>query len=329
MYTHFSKIERLELSILLKKGHSLRNIGRALKKDPSSVSREIRRNSVKGEYDPHKANHKAYVKRKYSKYQGMKVRENPEIENYIEEKIKLDWLPEAIAGRLPIDSGGRLSIHHTSIYKYLYTVYGQYLCQYLQYKRYKPEKRDGIKSAKEIIKDRVFIDQRPEIINQRVRRGDFELDTLGVPRSSKETIAGGADRKSLYFLGKKIPRLKKAMPAFRELLQPHNIFSVTMDSGPENANYRILGIPAFFCHPYSAWEKPIIENSFRRLRRYIPKKASLARYSDEKISAIIDRINNIPRKRLDWRTPKEVFFQQQAEQPKQLPIFNLKCCTSG
>lgn len=328
-YSHFNRTERLDLSILLKKGHSLRDIGRALKKDPSSVSREIKKNSVNGEYDPQKANHKAYVKRKYSKYQGMKVVENQEIEGYINEKIKLDWSPEAVAGRLPIDSGGKLSIHHTSIYKYLYTVYGQHLCQYLQYKRYKPKKRNGIKSAKEIIKDRVFINQRPEIINQRVRCGDFELDTLGTPRSSKETIAGGADRTSLYFLGKKIARLKETMPALKKLLQPHDILSVTMDNGPENANYKMLGIPAFFCHPYSAWEKPIIENSFRRLRRYIPKKASLSRYSNEKISDIIDRMNNIPRKRLGWKTPKEVFFQQQAEQPKQLQIFNLKCCTSG
>jgi len=158
-YKHFNKTERLELSILLKKGYSLREIGRALKKNPSSVSREIRRNSVKGEYNPLKAHHKAYVKRKYSKYQGMKVRENSEIESYIEEKIKLDWSPEAIAGRLPIDSEGRLSIHHTSIYKYLYSSYGQHLCQYLCYKRYRRKKRSKTKSVKEIIKNRVFINQ--------------------------------------------------------------------------------------------------------------------------------------------------------------------------
>jgi IS30 family transposase len=151
---------------------------------------------------------------------------------------------------------------------------------------------------------------------------------LGVPRNSKQTIAGGADRKSLYFVGKKISQLKETMFTFKKLLQPYDIFSATMDNGPENANYKILGIPTFFCHPYSAWEKPIIENSFRRLRKYIPKKASLYQYSDEKISDIINRINNIPRKRLGWKTPKEVFFQQQAEQLKQLQIFNLIDITS-
>lgn len=328
-YSHFSKTERLEISVLLKKGYSAREIAFALGKHHSSVSREIANNSVNGIYDPPKAHHKAYVKRKYSKYQGMKVRGNQEIASYVEEKMKLDWSPEAIAGRLSLDTGGRLLIHHASIYKYLYSAYGQHLCQYLQYKRYRSKRRKETKPANEIIKNRVFIDQRPEVINQRLRCGDFEGDTLGVPKTSRETLAGTVDRKSRYFLGKKIPRLREAMSAFDELLRHLNPFSITLDNGVENARYTILGIPTFFCHPYSAWEKPSIENTFKRLRRYIPKKSSLSNYSDEEISAIIDKMNNTPRKCLDWRTPKEVFFEQQLKQPNQLPIFNLECRTSG
>src|SRR3989338_2638633 len=305
-YTHFSRTERLDLSIILKNGHSLRRIATAMGRDHSSVIREVRRHSVNGEYDPQKANHKAYVKRKYSKYQGMKVVENREIRDYVEEKMKLDWSPEAIAGRMPIDTQGRLSIHYSGIYKYLYTIYGQHLCQRLQYKRYRPEKRKGLKPAKEIIKDRVFIDERPEIINQRLRSGDFESDTLGVPRTSKETLVGAADRQSRFFLAKKIFRLKEAMPNLKELLDHYQTLSLTMDSGPENACYKILNTQSFFCHPYSAWEKGTIENAFKRLRRYIPKKSRLNKYPDEKISVIIDKMNNKPMKCLGWRTPKEV-----------------------
>lgn len=325
-YTHFNRMDRLELSILLKKGYSRRAIASALGKSHSSVIRELKRNQVKGQYVPDKANHKAYVKRKYSKYQGMKVVNNQEIRDYIEEKLKLDWSPEAIAGRLKLDSSGRLSIHHTGIYKYLYSSYGQHLCQYLQYKRYRPERRKETKSVKEIIKNRVFIDNRPEVINQRLRVGDFEADTLGVPKASKETLAGAVDRKSRYFLAKKIARLKEAMTAFNELLWQYNPFSATLDNGPENARYEMLGIPTFFCHPYSAWEKPTIENTFKRLRRYIPKKSCLSNYSDKEISDIIDRMNNVPRKCLGWRTPKEVFFQ---ERSVSLQTFNLEWCTSG
>ena len=88
-YTHFSRTERLELSILRTKGYSLRDIGRVLGKSPSSVSRELRRNLVWGEYIPRKAHHKARVRRHQAKYQGMKIRERPELQAYIQEKLRL------------------------------------------------------------------------------------------------------------------------------------------------------------------------------------------------------------------------------------------------
>lgn len=326
-YKHFTQDERNEISILLKKGFSHRDIAHALRKHHSSVSREIKLNSVKGQYDPHKAHRKAKVKRLNSKYQGMKIRENPELETYIEEKMNLDWSLEMIAGRLKLETQGRLSLHHTTIYKYLYSAYGQSLCQYLYSKRCQRRKRKpNLKSNRGIIKDRIFISQRPNLINQRARVGDFEGDTLGVPKKSRETVAGLVDRKSRYFLAKKISRLRETIPAFRELLNTCNSLSLTVDNGFENKRYKELKIPTFFCHPFSAWEKPTIENTFQRLRRYIPKKSDLSKYSDRDISAIIDKMNNMPRKCLGWRTPKEVFFQQQ---PVQLQIFNLECCTSG
>src|SRR3990167_1499635 len=96
---HFSRMERLELSILLKRGYSSRDIGNALGKNHSSVSRELKRNSVNGDYNPIQAHHKAYVRRKYSKYQGMKIREHPELERFVRRKLKRHWSPDRIAGR--------------------------------------------------------------------------------------------------------------------------------------------------------------------------------------------------------------------------------------
>lgn len=323
-YKHFRQDERYEISILLKKGYSARDIGYALGKHHSSVSREIKSNSVNRVYDPQKAQHKSYARRKYSKYQSMKIRENPRLERYIQEKIKSGWTPEEIAGRLKFKNEGKTIICFKSIYKYLNTPFGEAFQKYLPFKR-KRRKLKG-KKKREIIKNRIFIDERPEIINQRLRVGDFEGDTLGVPKASKATLAGVVDRKSRYFLAKKIARLKEAMTALNELLKPHNPFSLTLDNGPENTRYTLLKVPTFFCHPRAAWEKPTIENTFQRLRRYIPKKAYLTNYSEEKISDILDKMNNTPRKCLGFRTPKEVFFQKQ---PIQLQIPNLKCCTSG
>jgi IS30 family transposase len=105
-YQHLTKTDRLEISILLNKGYSIREIGRALGKNPSSISREIKNNKVKGKYDPDKANHKAYVRRLYSKYEGMKIAGDIELRNVIEEKIQSHWTPEEIAGWLKQQNNG-------------------------------------------------------------------------------------------------------------------------------------------------------------------------------------------------------------------------------
>lgn len=321
-YKHFTKDERNELSILLKKDYSQADIAIALGRNPSSISRELKLNSVNGIYDPNKAQHKAYVKRKYSKYQGMKVRGNLEIEAYIKEKIKLSWSPESIAGRLKLDTNGRLSIHHTVIYKYLYSSYGNHLCKYLRYKHYGRKRRKAVKSKREIIKNRVFINNRLKVINERRRFWDFEGDTLGYPKSGKESLAGLIERKSRYILVEKIKRLRYAVEGFKKLFNslPITALSLTLDNGPENARYSELKVNTYFCHPYSAWEKGSIENAFGLIREYIPKKTKLENYTEDEINVIVNIINNRPRKCLGFRTPKEVFEEQFIKQ---------RCCTSG
>lgn len=308
-YTHFSRVERLELSILLKKGYSIRSVASALRRNPSSVSREIKHNSVNNEYDPDKADHKAYVKRWRSKYQGMKIRKNDWLENEVRTGLGSYRTPEEIAGRLKEECGKSI-VSFKTIYKYLYSPYGQILCQFLPYKRHYPKKQSEANGKHETIKNRVFINDRPEAINNRSRVGDFEGDLLGVPKTCRITLAGIVDRKSLYFQAKKVERPKYAIEAFDKLLGQVEGQSITLDNGFENARYLELNLPTYFCHPYRSWEKARIENTFQRLRRFIPKKSSLAGYSDKDIIAIVDIMNNTPRKSLNYRTPKEVFEEQ-------------------
>lgn len=309
-YNHLEQDERLQISILLKKGYSMRSIAGAMRRSPSSVSREVRLNRmVKSDsYDGVKAQHKSRVRRLYSKYQGMKVSSNFEIQRYVHEKMKLSWSPEAVAGRLKLETKGKLSLSPETIYKYIYlNPLGYNLCSFLRYKQYHRKKRKSVKNVREIIKDRVFIDQRPEIINQRMRYGDFEGDTMGVPKYTRETIAAVVERKSRYIIGKKISRLKYAMNAFKKLLAFGKAVSATFDNGVENVRHLELGISTYFCHSYSSWEKGSVENAFGLIREYIPKKSSLQNYSDSDIQAIISIINERPRKCLGFRTPKEVF----------------------
>jgi len=312
-YQHFKDVERKELSALLKKGYSIRFCANALGKDPSSVSREIKRNSRrKGIYDPINAGHKAYVKRLRSKHKGMKIRQHPWLEAYIMERLQRAWTPEQIANRLWYENEKETVITHKIIYQWLYSPFGQPYCEYLFSKRYYRRRRTGSKTAREIIKNRVFIDHRPEVINSRQEFGHCEGDTLGAPKSSRQRIAATTERMSRKLFAIKVRRLKYSMDGFKKLLNPYQkvFLSWTLDNGVENVRYKETNLTTYFCHPYSSWEKGSLENSLGRLRRFIPKKARMEEFSQRQINYFLWLMNNTPRKCLGWRTPNEVFNEQ-------------------
>ena len=311
-YTHFSSVERHELSILRKKGYSVRAIAQTLGRHPSSVSRELRRNRQvrENQYVAPKAQVKAYVRRRYSKYQGMKVRERPELEAYVKEKLSLDWSPEQVAGRWNRDHAKKQGVRVSAkgIYKWCYSVFGCQHAKYLKYKHPRRQKRKQKKQRKEMIKNRVSIELRPNVVSSRRRYGDFEGDTMGRSKhASAETLVVLRERKSRFILAKKVPQLKYSMDGFKELLSGIPLRSVTFDNGVENVRHEELGVPTYFAHPYSSWEKGSVENGIGVVREYIPKKSDLASYTEQDIVLILDRINNTPMKCLDYQTPLEVF----------------------
>jgi len=309
-YRHFSKLMRMELSILRKKGYSLRGIAGELGVSPASVSRELKRNKMRnGVYKPDLAEQKAYQRRKYSKFDGMKIGKDPWLEDYVKKKLQDGATPEEISGRLEYEFGYPV-ISFKIIYKWVYSVHGYEFAKYLPSQHWKPKKRKGKKAKRALIPDRVWIEERPKIIEERKRLGDFEGDTMGKPKHSPETLVAVVDRKSRCLFARKVRALRRSMEdGFKKIL-PKNALSLTMDNGPENVRHKSLGIPTYFCHPYHSWEKGTIENTFQRLRRWIPKKARLSNYSDRQIADIVERMNNTPRKCLGYRTPAEVFKEQ-------------------
>lgn len=317
-YKHFTKDQRNELAILLKKGYFKTDIAKVLGKDTSSIGREIKRNSVNGEYDPNKAHHKAYVARKYSKFQGMKVVSNSGLENYVQEKIKLKWSPESIAGRWNtkdkiVDVNGKIiEITHVSIYKYLYKRRPD-LCLHLHSKQDRIKRRRGGKKMKRsIIPNLISIHKRPDKINLRKSFGHWEGDTLGRIKTDKSVIAGLVERQSRFLLIAKLPGLKHTVDGFKQMLNPyHEVFnSLTLDRGVENIKHEKLGKTTYFCDPYSSWQKGSMENRFGFLRYFIPKKDTLDNHDHSNIVGYANIINGKPMKCLNWNTPKEVFDQQ-------------------
>lgn len=313
-YSQIKKEERDEISILLKKGYSLRNIAYALGRDPGTISREIQRNQKKnGSYDPRVAYHKAYVRRKYAKYQGKKINESNDLREYLLEGLKRYWSPDGVSGRMRYEEKP-FYVSKTTIYEWLYSSHGQYWCQHLYSRRYRPRKRQEKKTKKTLIPNRKGLELRPKEANERLTLGHYEGDTMvsGRKTGSKAVLSVIYDRFSRQIETEKIPALKprlfnKAITNIKERIVA--IRSFTLDNGVENTKYEELKIPTYFCDPYSSWQKGGVENAIKMLRWFIPKGTDIAKYSDEYVSMIVNILNNKPRKSLGYKTPLEVMIE--------------------
>lgn len=311
-HTKIKKVERHEIALLLGKGYGVSDIGRALKRSKGTISEEIKRNSVNGVYDPIKANHKSYINRKYSKYQGMKVNGNENLEKYIVEKILSGWSPELIAGRIKEVDSHIKRISFKGIYKYVESVYGRKLERYLP--RYgKRSKKGRFKVDK--LEDRVFIDQRPKIVEKKQRFGDWEGDFIVSGKNGKGSLLVLRERKARFSLLRKVLNLKieNVHQLIFELTGGVVINTLTLDNDIVFKKHKklsmLLGVPVYFCHPYHSWEKGGVENVNKAIRKFIPKGSDISKYSDEYIQWVEDRLNDRPMKCLRFKTPREVMVK--------------------
>lgn len=255
---HFTSEERSEIAILLKKGYSYRDIAHALGRSHTSIGREIRRNSTKHGYNAHSAKAKARVRRKQAKYQGMKIREHPALARFVHRKLEAGWTPERIAGRAPEE--GLPSISVKAIYKYLETAFGHHYCLYLPRKKPWRRRRYGVKGGREMIPNRVGIEQRPEEVNERLVFGHFEGDTMvsGKRTGSKTALSVLIERQTRYVRIQRIPNLKPQVNAgaIKTMMGTlHCVGSITFDNGIENKEHETLEVPTYFCDPYSSWQR--------------------------------------------------------------------------
>ena len=324
--SHIKKTERLEIAILLKRGYSHRVIADVLGRDHTTISREVSRNLVNGEYHPRKANHKSYVRRKYSKYQGMKIIREPDLLKYIERRLRRGWSPDVIAGRLKEYDQYLPYVSSKTIYKYLYSSRGQYLCRHLASKRYDRKRRRKKVSSKPLIPNRIGIEMRPCKANNREELGHLEEDLIvsGKRHHSKTALSVSCDRMSRQV---KLRKLNSQKPGEHiQVLQDvwstyRTLKTATFDNGIENTKHEALSaamnISVYFCNPYSSWEKGSVENINQLIRRWIPKGCDIASYSAEEIQWIEDRLNNTPRKSLGYLTPNEFTMK---ELNKSLPL---------
>lgn len=303
------KEERLEIGILVEKGYSMRSIGRAMGRSPNTISAELRRNRQKrsGAYDAKKANHKAYVRKHYSRFQWKKINENRELKEFIIKKLKEHWNPCEIAGYMKRNNM-EWYISKNSIYRWLYSTQGSPYCQYLYSKRYTRKKRVK-KTQRVMIPNRVGIAERPLGATNRSRYGHFECDTIVSGKRGSGAVSVLIDRKSRYVVLNKLDTLKPSEHAdvLKQSLKTLAASSVTFDNGIENKQHELLCIPTFFCDSYSSWQKGSVENVNKMIRRYLPKGTNLSLIPQATLDAIASTINKKPRALLGFRSAYDIF----------------------
>ena len=314
--------ERIEMYRLHAGGTSQRKIAAALGRSPSTISRELARNSKpskvwRGGYDAVRAQQLAERRRRWDG--RFKLMRQPDLRRLVENGLAMGCSPEQIAGRLTLDHGHSM-ISHESIYRYIYHRSAQkdYLHRLLpRHKSRRGRRGRGGGSSIKLIKHRLPLTERPVEATDRAQPGHWEADYMLFAkygqnvlvlheRHTRFTIIDKPLNRKAVLTASRISRKLKPFPKALRL-------TISFDNGPEFAEHhrlrraRSLGIATFFCDPHSPWQKGGVENTIGRLRRMMPRKTDLRSVSQRKLAAYAHRLNNTPRKCLGFRTPAEAF----------------------
>lgn len=288
----------------MKAGHTQSEIAGVLERSKSTISRELTRNRGRRGYRPKQA-HCSSVERR-----AMNARTIDDATwQFAQEKLLLQWSPEQISGHAAISP--------ETVYQRVYADKrtGGLLWQNLRSQKQR-RKRYGKLDRRGIIPNRLSIEDRPAIVETRSRIGDWEADTI-IGKNHRQAIVSIVERKTGFTLIRKVERktaqaVSKAMAA---LLKPYQsrVYTVTSDNGREFAGHEeiaaTLKADFYFAHPYSSWERGTNENTNGLIRQYFPKHRDFTTITQQEIDTAMERLNNRPRKRLGYLTPKQVFFK--------------------
>jgi len=310
-YQQITQEERYQIYALKKEGLSQTAIAKNLSRDKGTISRELKRNKGLKGYRPKQADEMAKAR---EKKKPKKRRLNEQIIDYIKEKIKLYWSPEQISGRMVLE--GYNAISHETIYQYLLRdkKSGGELYKYLRHKNKSYRKRYGSSDKRGEIPNKRSIEDRPSIVEEKNRIGDWEIDLI-IGKNHKQALVTIVDRKSKFTLiqkisSKKSEEVKAALISMMESVKG-NILTITSDNGKEFTKHeevaKALDADFYFCHPYSSWERGLNENTNGLIRQFFPKGSEFISITDEQVLAVQNNLNFRPRKTLGFKTPNEIF----------------------
>ena len=318
-YTHFTLSEREYLQESLKEGKSFRTIAKEIGRSPSSISREVKRNfsRQKNRYHPWRAT-VLYIMRRKNCHRKSKIVAGSEMYEYISECLRMYWSPEVIAERCKWQG---YNVCCSTIYRAIKNQAFKEITEKTHLRR-RGKRKYKNRSNYNTIHPEHTIHERPELIENKCRFGDWEGDTV-FGKNGKNCIVTNVDRKSKYLVAAISPSrdmhaIRKAfMNAFRMAEVKLPIHSITLDNGSEFADFQgieqDLSTTIYFADPHSPWQRGLNENTNGILRFFFPKGTDFLTISQEDLNFVVAMINNRPRKCLGYLSPIE--------------FISKKCCT--
>lgn len=316
-YKHLSLEERCSIARLQEDGRSIRQIAAIVDRSPSTVAREIRRNSSHQQgYRPGYAHQQALARR----WTGSRLERDEALRDSVVEKLALGWSPEQVSGffrRCPKS----IRISHESIYRFIYAQIARtkdytwrYLLPRAKSKRGFRGRKGG--SSAQTIRHRVSIHQRPPEVENRTIPGHWEADLILFANYGQAILAIHERASRLLVLhrqpNKAADPVSEHLIAMLESLPEPLRKSITFDNGTEFANhYKLataLDMKTYFGDPHAPWQKGGIENAIGRMRKILPRKTDLAAINQDKLYDLVRNYNHTPRKCLDFKSPAEVFL---------------------
>jgi IS30 family transposase len=284
----------------------------------STISREFKRNITfvrtklgSWQYKPDYAQN--YAKERH-RDKSKQIKFNSTVEVFVREKLQENWSPDQISGFAKRQN--LFIISHEWIYQFVLKdkQTGGKLYMHLRHQNKKYRKRYGSPKRQGPIRNRRFIDDRPLIVNEKKRIGDWEIDTI-IGKQQKQAIVSIVERVSKKTILKKVPikSAKLVTAATISGLKPYSdlVFTITSDNGSEFAYHEqiseALNAEFYFAHPYSSWERGLNENTNGLVRQYLKKGSDFKTITDNHLAIIADKLNNRPRKNLGYATPNERF----------------------
>jgi IS30 family transposase len=311
MTTHYRQLtqyQRYQIEAGLSSGRSQLSIARQLSVHPSTISREVRRNSFQKTYKAATASRESDARRSAAR---KFCKPTLWFSHHLPVWLEHGMSPEQIAHRLKQEQPGR-RVSHEWIYRFLAADQraGGELYKYLRHRRKRYRKRYGSHDRRGQLRNRVSISERPAEVENRERLGDWEGDTVHGVGGNLVTLV---DRKSGYLSAYPVKRRtrRQVTRAINLLLQDHAVHTLTLDNGREFAGHERVALKSqcqvYFADPYSSWQRGTNENTNGLLRQYFPKGGDFSKLTVKGVNQVAARINLRPRKRLGWKTPYEVY----------------------